>query len=109
MKLSTNEIARLTKNLTDFYMGELVPQADAIRGYYDHECWEVCNPCTMYRDGRSCVECRVEYVGAMKYMGEHMLAAHITEYVGNGQFSRSTEYWNCNDVRRFKNEIIINL
>lgn len=108
MTLTTTELARLTKNLTAFYMGELIPQADAIRGYYDRELWELGDPCTMFRDTHMCVECRVEYVGAMKYMGEHVLAAHITIYC-EGQFSRQIEYWNADDVRRFTNEIVINL
>lgn len=108
MMLNAKEIARLTKNLTAFYMGELVPSAAAIRGYYDREVWEVCDPCTMYAEGHMCVECWVEYIHDPKsYMGENVLAAHITEYVGNGQFSRSTEFWGAEHVAMFKNEIVI--
>lgn len=109
MPLTTLEITRLSNDLTAFYMGELIPPADAIRGYYDREVWEHGNPCTMFRDTHMCVECHVEYVGAMKYMGENILAAHITIYCGNRQFSRQIEYWNADHVRRFRNEIVISV
>ena len=109
MMLNDNEVARLTKNLKDYYMGELIPPAEAIRGYYDREMWEMSDPCTMYAEGHGCVECWVEYIHYenAKYLAENVLAAHITLYVGDGQFFKTVECWNAEHVAQFKNEIII--
>lgn len=109
MMLNDKEIARLTKNLKDYYMGELIPPPEAIRGYYDREIWEVSDPCTMYAEEHGCVECYVEYIHYenAKYLAENVLAAHITLYVGDGQFFKTVECWAADDVRRFKNEIVI--
>ena len=117
MKLTDREIASLAKNLSDFYMGELIPPAHAIRGYYDREWWKNGNnPCTLFRDSRMCIDCHVEYIHNLKsYMGENVLAAHITIYCGNGKYSKQTEYWNCEHVRQFtddpqvNNKIVISL
>lgn len=109
MMLNDNEVARLTKNLKDYYMGELIPPVEAIRGYYDSEWFECGGGSSHYRDTRECVEVYVEYIHYenAKYLAENVLAAHITLYVGDGQFFKTVECWNADDVRCFKNEIII--
>lgn len=110
MELTKKEIVRLTKNLTAYYMGELVPPVEAIIGYYDSEVWEASDPCTMYKEGHGCVECKVEYIHDPKsYLGENVLAAHIVLYVEGGHFFRQTEYWDARHVAMFKNEIEISL
>ena len=108
MELTTKQIAKLAKNLKAFYMGELVPPAEAIIGYYDAEVWEVADPCTMYKEGHHCIECDVEYIhnpGKSPFLGENTLAAHITLYIEGGHFCRQTEYWDARHVAMFTNEI----
>lgn len=109
MMLNAKEIDKLTKYLKDYYMGELVPPLEAIRGYYDSEWFECGGGPSYYRDTRQCVEVYVEYIHYenAKYLAENVLAAHITLYVGNGQFFKTVENWNAEHVAQFKNEIII--
>ena len=85
MELTKKEIAHLTKNLKGYYMGAVVPPAEAIIGYYDAEVWEVADPCTMYREGHGCIECNVEYIHDPKScLGENVFAAHIVTYIEGG-------------------------
>ena len=111
MELTKKEIARLTKNLKGYYMGEVVPPVEALLGYYDKEWWYEGNtPCTMYRDGHGCIECNVEYIHDPKsYLGENVFVAHVVIYIEGGRFCRKTEYWDARHVAMFTNEIEITM
>ena len=96
--LTDKEFAKLAKNLTAYYMGELIPPYRAVRGFYDREAWECCDCARMYAENHECIECWVE---PSTIYGEDDLAAHVTFYCGNGEFFKAVQYWPAESVAMF--------